>query len=134
MVRTGETSGRHLTSDEIHGLDLHDRLSEQDSDEQHVMIAAAGEAAQRRYAPETVEPEQSQGDWESVVEHIERLTGKRGLSQGKVRSKLSAQTMSLLDDPLVWRTVVRVADALLVQETLTMTEVRRVIREAVCRD
>jgi len=134
VVRTGNQAGRHLTNDERHWFELRERLSEQVLDEQHVMIAAAGESAERRHSPETVEPEQSQDDWKSVFQSLERLTGKYGLSQGKVRSKLSAQTMSLLDDPLVWRTVVRVADALLVQETLTMTEVRRVIREAVCRD
>ncbi len=132
-VRTGEQSGRHLTSDEQHWLELHDRLSGQDLDDQHVMIAAAGEVAERRYSHETVEPEQFRDDWKRVFQSLERLTGKYGLPQGKVRSKLSAQTMSLLDDPLVWRMVGSVADALLAHETLTMTEVRRAIREAVGR-
>ena len=133
VVRTGDTTTRHLTDDERHGLELSERLSGQDLDEQHVMIAAAGEAAERKFSPETVEPEQSQDDWKSVFQSLERLTVKRQLSQGKVRSKLTAQTVSLLDDPLVWRMVEAVADALLAKQTLSADEVRRAIREAVAR-
>ncbi len=134
VVRTGEQSGRYLTSDEIHGLDLHERLSGQNPDEQYVMIAAAGEAAERRHSPEAVEPGGAQDDWESVFEHLERLAGKPGLSQGRVRSKLTAQTVSLLDDPLVWRMIVGVADALLAKETLMWGEVKSAIRKGVRGD
>lgn len=131
VVLTGETSWRFLTGDEIDLLELRDRLSDRHATEQHVMIAAAGEATERRYAPETVKPEQSGRDWESVSEHLEHLAEKRGKSHREVRSDLTAETTSLLDDPLVWRMVEGVADALLAQETLTSTEVTRAIRAVV---
>lgn len=131
VVRTGDQAGRHLTADERHWFELRERLSGQDIDEQHVMIAAAGEAAERRYSPESVEPEQSQDDWKSVFQSLERLTEKRGTLMEETRAKMIARATSLLDDPLVWRMVEAIANALLAKETLTPKEVRPEIRAVV---
>ena len=133
LVLTGDSTGRHLTEDELRWVELNEGLGVQsgDADEAHVMIAAAGQEAQRRFARGTVEPHQSSQDWESVAEHLGRLAGERGSTAEEVRDQMTTRTAELLRDPLVWRVVDGVARGLLEHETLFARDVNRVIREVI---
>ncbi len=140
-VRTGEATTRHLTEHERHWLHLHERLGLDGREfgpagfwEPEVMIAAAGQEAQRRFDPDSVEPHQSEHDWDSIHESLERLAEKRGESMEAIRANLTARTAELLSDPMVWRVVRAIAKGLLESETLNDQEVTAIIRQTVSKD
>ncbi len=51
--------------------------------EGHVMVAAVGQEAQRKFTPNTFKPHQSAHDWDSVTGHLGRLAAKCGRPWGR---------------------------------------------------
>lgn len=129
VVRTSEQEGRHLTDLEMRWVNVIEQVSGSASDEQHVMIAAAGSLAERKLSSERVDPDQSRGDWEAVCENLKRLAKERDESIDEARDRITALTVSLLDDPLVWSIVEGFAGELFNHETLTGGEAKRAIEQ-----
>ena len=96
------------------------------------MIAAAGQEAQRKFDPGSVEPHQSAGDWDDVYESLETLTVLREETADTIRADVITRTVEVLTDPLVWQVVTAIAKGLLESETLKSQEVTTIIRQTVC--
>ncbi len=86
------------------------------------------------FNPGSVEPHQSEHDWDSVYESLERLAEKRGASMGAIRADLTVRTVEVLSDPLVWRAVSAIAKSLLESEKLRGHEVTTIIRRTVSQE
>ena len=130
VFRTSDTTGRPLTDNEQRWITLSDEFLEVDPRERHLLIAAAGEQAERKLDVVPVEPSQSSQDWEDVYEELESLAEERKLSPTDIRAEAAVRVASLFDDSLVWQAVENVANALLKadSETLNGTEAVRLVR------
>ena len=132
VFRTSDTTGRPLTDNEQRWITLSNEFLEVDPREGFLLIAAAGEQAERKLGAFPVEPSQSSLDWEEVFESLESLAEARKLSPTNIRVEAAARVASLFDDAAVWRAVENVANALLKadSETLNGTEAVRLVRRA----
>ena len=116
---------RQLTVIELQFNDFADEISSRfTAIEKDVLIAAAGEVAQKKFKPESFHLIHSSHDWETVIEALERL-------DGGARERLYKATEGLLDDPMVWAAVRALADELLARETLSSSDAILVMRQAI---
>ncbi len=92
--------------------------------EKAVLIAAAGEVAQKKFSPESFHPYQTAQDWADVFKALEH-------TDGGARERLYNATEGILDDPLVWAAVNAVADELLARETLSSSDAIAAMRRAI---
>ncbi len=131
LFRNSDTTGRPLTNKEQRWMTLSEEFLEIEPLERDLLVAAAGEQAERKLGTVPVEPRQSRKDWESVAESLEILADKRKLSPTDIRAEAAARVASLLDDSLVWQAVENVANALIRadSETLNRDEAVNLMRK-----
>jgi ATP-dependent Zn protease len=94
------------------------------ANEKEVLIAAAGEVAQKKLEPKSFQPIHSSQDWGSVFESLEQL--ERG-----ARERLYNATERLMDDPIVWAAVRALSAELLARETLSSSDAIAAMRRAI---
>jgi hypothetical protein len=92
--------------------------------EKEVLIAAAGEGAEKKFEPDGFNPIQSSQDWENVSGALEQLGGG-------ARERLYSAAENLFDNPIVWAAVSALANELLARETLSSSEAILIIRQAI---
>jgi hypothetical protein len=91
--------------------------------EKDVLIAAAGEVAQKKFEPDGFHPDHSSQDWGEVFEALEQLGGG-------ARERLLSATENLFENPMVWAAVCALANELSARETLSSSEAISIMRQA----
>lgn len=128
IVQDGDVGG-HVVADH-EGDDLlryEDDLQKQVIFERRIMAAMAGEIAQLRFAPDSLDEDMGAGDRQNAADYLEELDVRTDEIREAYWRLLHLRTERLVHD-LLWPHVERIAAALLERQTLTGDEIEALFR------
>jgi len=91
----------------------------------------AGQAAQRCFSPDSVQPYHASNDHENVAALLSELHAKEEMTH--VIRYLEAKAKNLVENPMHWRVVQHLAKSLMKHRTLTGEQVEAAIRDGFAR-
>ena len=127
--KKGESDGCAYYQNPLVDIDL----NRNHSDEVHlkaeklIIICLAGPAAQRHYNPKGVRKYHAEDDMEIVDKLMMRFAGGSKETMKAHHKWLSLRTLDIVSDPIHWRTISRLAEALIERGSLNKEEIHKLV-------